>query len=600
MMYNWQLYATELYKSLVQSFFIGLRYDAFALSYTLIPFTLLSLLYIFPFLRSKKQPQLPHFIYEFFCRFSFLIGVGVPAILNLVDAKYSQFSKHRLSFDLLFKSTDTAAHTDRMVLEFWDLALIALILLFLMYRLFPKFKILPLYENILPKYHRTLNVSAFSLLILFIPLGLRGGIEPLSYRYSLSQNADAALSLLRVNTFFNLMYSWQNVKNEPYNDVLPEAVKQIETQNIYAENMDYPQQNVMIFMLESCAAEYMGLYNNGEGFTPFMDSLAKSGQYFETAFANGTTSIEGFTSVMMSMPSVLNNSIGYSEYAHIQLPELGNFAKTKGYDVNYFHGGENGTMNFNKMCAKMGIRYFGLNEYPNHADYDGTWGIWDEPYFQYVAKQMTQEKRPFVTTIFSVTDHEPYVLPQQYQGKFPKGNLPVHETIAYTDFAMKQFFEYAKMQPWYENTLFIITADHTSLSIKPEYKNRQLGKWRVPMILYQPKAQYPNIQSQKIVQHCDILPTLVDYLGWEKEFHFPKMGESFFKNSSGKAFMYENGKYYFTQPNYYVELIDNEVNIRANNDKVLPNTTNYQKEMVLAKTYRQYCLEKLAKNEWNQ
>ncbi|MFN0200211.1 MAG: LTA synthase family protein [Bacteroidia bacterium] len=598
LLYSWGVYQNHATLALASSFVIGLRYDIFALTYMLLPFFLLSLLSSFSFFRSKEQSQLPHPIFEFFCRFVFLLGVGTAIGLNLADAKYSQFSKHRLSFSLLFQSDDTAEHTQRMIFQFWDVALITIVLLMIIYGFFPKFKIFPFYENIKKHHYKTVNVSIFSVFLMLIPFSMRGGFEPLNYTYSFSQNADAALSVLRINTVFSIVHSWKYAAAAPYDDVPKEAVEAIRKQNIYADSVEYPQQNVVVFILESCAAEYMGLYNKGTSYTPFMDSLAKEGQYFEQAFANGSTSIEGFPSVLMSIPSLMNNAMGYTFSKDNHYSKIGDFAREKGYFMGYFHGAKNGSMNFNKMSESLGIEYFGRNEYPNpKADFDGTWGIWDEDYFLYVAKEMTQKNKPFVSTIFSITAHEPHTIPSKYEGKLLKGKLPVYQAIAYTDRSLKSFFEYAKKQAWYNQTLFIITADHTSLSVLPEFKQKQLGKFKVPLMLYHPQGKYPNIDAKKVVQHCDILPSILDYLEWES-LPISHIGESFFKPSEGKAICYENGKYYFIRPHYYVEMIDQQATIRNHQDQILPPKTNHQTDISNLKAYRQYYLENMKENRW--
>jgi phosphoglycerol transferase MdoB-like AlkP superfamily enzyme len=127
----------------------------------------------------------------------------------------------------------------------------------------------------------------------------------------------------------------------------------------------------------------------------------------------------------------------------------------KGYETAFFHGAPNGSMGFSSYTHLAGIKkYFGQNEYQKKGDSDGTWGIWDDPYMQYMANEMNTLKQPFFASFFSLSSHHPFRLPDEYVGKFPKGPLPVQEPLGYTDMALRNFFRTASKMPWYKNTLF--------------------------------------------------------------------------------------------------------------------------------------------------
>jgi phosphoglycerol transferase MdoB-like AlkP superfamily enzyme len=127
--------------------------------------------------------------------------------------------------------------------------------------------------------------------------------------------------------------------------------------------------------------------------------------------------------------------------------------------------------------------YYGKTEYNNDEDFDGVWGIWDEPFFQFFSKTLTTKKQPFMATLFSVSSHEPYKVPEKYKNKFPKGTVNIHESIGYTDYALKQFFATAKKQPWYNNTIFVFVADHCNMIAYDEYK-KEFNKHTCYIVLY--------------------------------------------------------------------------------------------------------------------
>src|SRR5690606_14279042 len=141
----------------------------------------------------------------------------------------------------------------------------------------------------------------------------------------------------------------------------------------------------------------------------------------------------------------------------------------KGYETAFFHGAPNGSMGFSAYMQLAGIKnYYGKNEYNNDDDFDGIWGIWDEPFMQFMAKKLDTFKQPFFSSFFSLSSHHPFKVPEHYAGKFPKGQLPLHEPIGYVDNALRQFFNTASKSEWYKNTLFVIVADHASMIHFPE------------------------------------------------------------------------------------------------------------------------------------
>src|SRR6267378_3616529 len=156
----------------------------------------------------------------------------------------------------------------------------------------------------------------------------------------------------------------------------------------------------------------------------------------------------------------------------------------KGYSTSFYHGGTNGTMGFDAFSRLAGFdTYYGRNEYNNEKDFDGNWGIWDEEFFRYFAHNLDGTKQPFFSTVFSLSSHHPFALPSRYQGKFKEGSLPIHKSIRYTDYSLQQFFKTAASMPWFSNTLFVITADHTGPAGSSFYDQRY-GMYQIPILFY--------------------------------------------------------------------------------------------------------------------
>ncbi len=264
---------------------------------------------------------------------------------------------------------------------------------------------------------------------------------------------------------------------------------------------------MVIIILESFGDENIHL-----GYTPFLDSLITKSYYFKNGFANGKVSIDAVPSTMSSIPSLMNTPMISSGYSLNEVYGLPKILKKQGYATSFFHGAFNGSQNFDQYCKVAGFdQYYGKNEYPKEGSFDGTWGIYDEEFLQFFCDKVNTFQSPFFASIFTISSHIPYTIPERYQGKFPKGTTEIHESIGYTDNALRLFFEKAKKQDWYKNTLFVFTADHTSSSGKGKYTTN-VGKFRIPIFFFDPsKPEFKGI-VEKNFQQIDILPSVLDYL----------------------------------------------------------------------------------------
>ena len=258
--------------------------------------------------------------------------------------------------------------------------------------------------------------------------------------------------------------------------------------------------------------------------------------------------------VLAGMPSLMEEPYIDSAYQSNELLGLGTLLGRRGYTTSFFHGGKNGTMHFDTFMHLAGIEhYFGLNQYLPRPGYDGGWGVYDEPFLQYTVSELSKQKPPFAAAIFTLSSHHPYNIPDKFRGRFKKGTLPIHEAIGYTDYAVEQFFASARQQPWYTNTLFIITADHTQKLETPEYLN-PLGHYRVPLLIFHPQQKFAGVDTRRITQHVDILPSILDYLGIQPERHL-LFGKSVFRPGEGRAFLHANGHFWLVRGQYALEFV---------------------------------------------
>ncbi len=337
--------------------------------------------------------------------------------------------------------------------------------------------------------------------------------------------------------------------------------------------------NIVLFILESFSREYVGAFNQDQNidnfvsYTPFVDSLSKQSLIFPNAFANGYKSIHGMSSVIAGIPS-FKDAFTSSPFPKQKIESLVSTLQSKGYDTSFFHGAPNGSMGFLGFANILGYdNYYGMTEFNNSDQFDGTWGIWDEPFFEYMAEVLSEKQEPFFATLFSVSSHEPFNVPDKYQGRFNKGNQQIHQTIGYTDYALKEFFENNKDKPWFNNTIFIITADHTNQVDYPEYL-KAVNRSAVPILIYSPNKDVANLVgvNKDLAQQIDIYPTILDIIGYDKPFR--SWGRSLINDTIVEPFTinYIFNEYTFQQGDYICRFDGNKITgIYAIEDKALEN-----------------------------
>ncbi len=350
--------------------------------------------------------------------------------------------------------------------------------------------------------------------------------------------------------------------------------------------------NVVLIIIESYGREYSGAFNpdtkikDYKSYTPFVDSLAQHSLIFTNAYANGYKSIHGMSSILSGIPS-FKDAFTSTPYANQKIESLVSVLENFGYHTSFFHGAENGSMGFLGYSNILGIdKYFGRNEYNNDTDFDGYWGIWDEPFLQFMKEKLDEEKEPFFSTVFTISSHEPYIIPEKYKETFPEGDIIMHKCVRYTDYALRRFFDEAKKEHWYNNTLFVLVADHANLIYYPEYR-KALNINTIPILFYHPDGRYIGINNL-LAQQIDIYPTIVDMIGFNKPFR--SWGRSLISDQEEPFIVRYSGYYYYFYDKY-VCCFDGEklIGFYELNDKAMKNNLiNENKEIVIKALARKY------------
>ena len=484
----------------------------------------------------------------------FLIAGVFMLLLNCIDFGLFRFAGKRATADLLSIMSfgeDFNNTVPSMLKDFWYLTLVWFVLIFLLVFMYNR---ISLYEKTnhsrvkSPQPVRVAIVHLFFLALIFI--GFRGGIQykPINI-LSAAKYGTGQFSSLVLNSPFTFLKTFGKRSLTEVSYFSPEELNKIyPTLKAKRDSSAFRAENVIVIILESIGNEYIGKFNNGKGYTPFLDSLMDVSLVFPHSFANGKRSIEGIPAVLAGMPSLMPEPFITSAYAGNTFQSIASLLKEKKYSTSFYHGGTNGTMGFDNFSRSAGFDlYFGRKEYGQDKDYDGTWGIYDEPFLLRMARNLNTVKKPFFSAVFTLSSHHPYSIPPELENKFSVGTLPIHKSVEYTDYSLRSFFDYASKQDWYQNTLFVITADHTAVSEKSYYQSR-LGMYAIPQIFFKPDGSLKGI-NEKVTQQTDILPSIMDYLHYDQPYF--AFGNSVFNNNeTGCAVNFINDTYQYIEGNY--------------------------------------------------
>jgi phosphoglycerol transferase MdoB-like AlkP superfamily enzyme len=390
------------------------------------------------------------------------------------------------------------------------------------------------------------QTAAFAVIFSVLTVGARGGLQlrPINMLTAVQYLKPDKVALV-TNSTFTMINSYTSDRFEAYNFYTNEELSRIFTpeQMYIPPTPSVTKKNVVILILESFGAEYSSLLSgNKTGYMPFLDSLMSQSYYFTRAYANGKKSMEALPAIISGIPALMENPYITSPFSSNIIMSIPIVLEKFDYETYFFHGGANGTMGFDNFSKAAGIdNYMGINEYVGRkADFDGHWGIFDEPYLQYVANVLDTVKKPFFAGVFTLSSHHPYKVPDEHAGKFPKGEFPILESVAYADYALQRFFERASKSNWYKNTLFILTADHTAQSYTPKFSNVH-GNYRVPLVFFDPTNRKLSGVENHVVQHTDIFPSVVHYLNIKEP--VVSFGTSVFERDTGWAVSYLNNVY---------------------------------------------------------
>ena len=461
--------------------------------------------------------------------------VAVNAVLvvatNLADTVYFRYTQKRFTADeIFFADNDNSLQlVGKFMAENWYLVLLWIALTALLawgYRRRVR------EESIFSRgwAYYIGNTVIFAAVAGLSVAGMRGGMTRMTRPITLSNatlyTADSGKANLILSNPFCILRTIGSAGSVKYKKhFAPEELARRFTpvhQPADSAAVNLAGRNVVVFIMESMSAEHSAylcpeVYADREvkGFTPFLDSLMQNGLVFKRMYANGTRSIQAMPSVLGSIPSfrtpfvLMPQSLGESR----QLPAM---LADKGYATLFFCGSEHGSMGFGAYARSAGVeRLVSREDYEARhgtGDFDGYWGIWDEPFLQFMGEELAATPEPFFATLFTLSSHHPFVVPEQYAATLPDGYTRIHKGVAYDDQAFRRFFHRFGGEEWFRRTIFVFVADHVSSEKFAEKTRSYPGNMHIVGFIHTPDGALQG-EVREVTQQLDIMPTVLGLTG---------------------------------------------------------------------------------------
>ena len=507
-------------------FWGGVYFDTSAIAYTN---ALYILLVLFP-LHLKESAK-----WQRCCKWLYIIINGLGLATNLGDAVYFQYTARRttIAFFSEFGADDKLGSIVGLeFLRHWYLVLLFIALIALLWRCY----LTPVFRTQPRRRYYIIQTLALLIAAFLCWAGMRGGfwdnrpIKISTANQFIDRPNDASLIL---NTPFSLFRTIG--KHSYHNPGYYQSEAELEAiftpiHNPLTSHLSplTSKKNIVVLFLESFGREYVGSLNQEilpgyKGYTPFLDSLMQHAVSFRYTFANGRASVDAMPSALSGLPMFVESFVAAS-HATNHLSGMAACLDSLGYETAFFHGAPASSLGFQGFTRSTGFQQcysqedFEADPRTNGpADSDNWWGIWDEPFLQYFRTKMSDMKEPFMTALFTLSSHHPFHVPEQYKAVFKEEEMPIHKCIRYTDHALQRFFEEASKEPWFNNTIFVMTGDHTNMSNHPEYKS-SINQFATSIILYDPSGTVTPGIRDGIAQQTDILPTILNLVGYDKPY----------------------------------------------------------------------------------
>lgn len=282
--------------------------------------------------------------------------------------------------------------------------------------------------------------------------------------------------------------------------------------------------NVVLVSIESMGAEFLGAYGDARGLTPNLDRLARESLWFSRVYATGNRTVRGLEALSLALPPTPGQSI-VRRPGNEHLASLAGVLEDMGYEVTFAYGGYGYFDNMNAFFRANDYHVFDRTDMAAESiGFANVWGVADEYLFDEVlarlnrltaARGTARDARPFFVHIMTTSNHRPYT--------YPPGRIDIPSgsgregAVKYADWAIGHFLEQARRQPWFDDTVFVITADHGANARGTV--QIPVDRYLIPVFFYAPKHIAPQ-RVDRLMSQIDIPPTLLGLLGIEYEGKF--------------------------------------------------------------------------------
>ena len=320
--------------------------------------------------------------------------------------------------------------------------------------------------------------------------------------------------------------------------------------------------NIILITVESLSADYLTKFGNKNKITPFMDNWFHDGALFTHFYATGTRTIRGLEALTLSIPPTAGQSI-VKRPDNERLFNLGHVLQERGYDTAFLYGGMGYFDNMNAFYEGNGYRIVDQNQFTSEeVTFKNAWGVSDDIIFNRTIKEADNDfsqDKPFFFQIMTTTNHRPYSYPE---GKIdiPSGKSR-EGAVKYTDYAIQEFIKTAKTKPWFDNTIFVMVADHCAGSARKT--DLPVDKYHIPLFIYAPK-HVPVVENTTLSSQIDVAPTLLGLLNLRYESQFygqdilktaPEKGRALISNYQ-KLGLFKDNKLVYLSPQQKIDVVD--------------------------------------------
>ncbi|TAK92486.1 MAG: alkaline phosphatase family protein [Burkholderiaceae bacterium] len=269
--------------------------------------------------------------------------------------------------------------------------------------------------------------------------------------------------------------------------------------------------NVVLITVESLSASFMGTFGNAQHLTPYLDQLAKQSLLFTNLYATGTRTVRGLEALTLSLPPTPGNSV-VKRPDNDNLFTLGEVFAEQGYEPLYIYGGYGYFDNMNAFFGGNGYTVIDRTALKKEdISYENIWGVADEDLFKLTLRELDQRQaqgKHFFAHLMTTSNHRPFGFPAN-RIDLPQGQR--EGAVKYTDWAIGQFIEAAKKHAWFNDTVFVVVADHCA-----EGRGKvdlPIQHFHIPLMIYAPGHIRPR-QVDTLASQIDFAPTLLSLLNF--------------------------------------------------------------------------------------